>query len=245
MKKIVLSVFLATSAVFVSCKNDDDVTELKKLPKSITSVNSNLLFTYSASGQLVKVTDKDSETEDTETIFAYDSNGKVTKFVNIYNSPGGTQTETYTISYPTANQAKVTDEDNDYVLVNFNEKGQVLNFNSFGDVTTFSYDTKGNIVKIVNGNSTTTANYNRDKGILSGITSPKWVLLLSDFDLYYFGENNPISVTNVSENQGTTYTSSEAYSYPIEHVIDGYPTRMSVNYSENGSTENEVYTINY
>lgn len=245
MKKIVLSVFFAASAVFVSCKNDDDVTELKKLPKSITSVNSNLLFTYSASGQLVKVTDKDSETEYTETIFAYDSNGKVTKFVNIYNSPVGTDTETYSISYPTANQAKVTDEDNDYVLVNFNEKGQVLNFNSFGDVTTLSYDTKGNIVKIVNGNSTTTANYNSDKGILSGITSPKWVLLLSDFNLYYFGENNPISVTNVSENQGTTYTSSEAYSYPIEHVIDGYPTRMSVNYSENGSTENEVYTINY
>ena len=233
------------SAIFVSCKNDDNVAELKKLPKSITSVNGNLLFTYSTSGQLVKVTDKDSETEYTETIFTYDSTGKVTKFVTIYNDPTGTETDSYTITYPAANQARVTGDDNDYVLFNFNEKGQVLNFSNADLLVAFTYDTKGNIVKIVNGNSTTTASYNNNKGILSGITSPKWVLLLSDFDLYYFGENNPISVTNVSENQGTTYTSSETYSYPIEHIIDGYPTRMSVNYTENGSTENEIYTINY
>lgn len=245
MKKIILTVFLAASAVFVSCKNDDNVAEIKKLPKSITSVSGNLLFTYSASGQLVKVTDKDSETEYTETIFTYDSNGKVTKFVTVYNDPAGTETQTHLVSYPTANQAKVTDEDNDYVLVNFNDKGQVLNFNNFGDVTTFTYDAKGNIVKVVDGNSTTTANYNNDKGILSGTTSPKWILLLTDFDLYYFAENNPISVTNVSEYEGTTYTYSEAYSYPVEHIIGGYPTRMSVNYTENGSTDNEVYTINY
>ena len=244
MKKIIVPV-LMTSAVFVSCKNDDNVAELKKLPKSITSVSGNLLFTYSTSGQLVKVTDKDSETEYTETIFTYDSTGKVTKFVTIYNDPTGTETDSYTITYPTANQARVTGDDNDYVLFNFNEKGQVLNFSNADLLVAFTYDTKGNIVKIVNGNSTTTASYNNDKGILSGITSPKWVLLLSDFDLYYFGENNPISVTNVSENQGTTYTSSETYSYPIEHIIDGYPTRMSVNYTENGSTENEIYTINY
>ena len=245
MKKIVLTVFLAASTVFVSCKNDDNVLDTKKLPKSITSTDGNLLFTYSTSGQLVKVTDKDSETEHTETIFTYDSNGKLTKFVTIYNDPAGTETETHIVSYPKVNQAKVTNEDNDYILVNFNDKGEVLNFNNFGDVTTFTYDAKGNIVKVVDDNSTITASYNNDKGILSGIASPKWVLLLSDFDLYYFGENNPISVTNVSENQGTTYTTSEAYSYPIEHVIDGYPTRMSVNYSENGSTENAIYTINY
>lgn len=245
MKKIVLSILLATSVVFVSCKNDDNVADIKKLPKSITSVSGNLLFTYSASGQLVKVTDKDSETEYTETIFTYDSTGKVVKFVMVSNDPAGTETNSYTISYPTANQAKITDEDNDYTLVNFNEKGQVLNFNSFGDVTTFTYDAKGNIVKVVNDNSTTTASYNNDKGILGGTTSPKWVLLLSDFDLHYFGENNPISVTNVSEYEGTTYTSSETYSYPVEHIIGGYPTRMSVNYTENGSTNNEVYTINY
>ncbi len=244
MKKIIVPVLMA-SAVFVSCKNDDNVADVKKLPKSITSVNGNLLFTYSTSGQLVKVTDKDSETEYTETIFTYDSTGKVTKFVTIYNDPTGTETDSYIITYPTANQARVTGDDNDYVLFNFNEKGQVLNFSNADLLVAFTYDTKGNIVKIVNENSTTTASYNNDKGILSGITSPKWVLLLSDFDLHYFAENNPISVTNVSENQGTTYTSSETYSYPVEHVIDGYPTRMSVNYTENGSTENEIYTINY
>jgi len=233
------------SAVFVSCKNDDNVADVKKLPKSITSVNGNLLFTYSASGQLVKVTDKDSETEYTETIFTYDSTGKVTKFVTVFNDPAGTETSSYTITYPAANQAKVTDEDNDYIMVNFNDKGQVLNFNNFGDVTTFTYDTKGNIVKVVDESSTTTASYNNDKGILSGTTSTKWILLLSDFDLHYFAENNPISVTNVSEYEGTTYTSSETYSYPVEHIIAGYPTRMSVNYTENGETNNEVYTINY
>lgn len=245
MKKSILTVFLATSALFTSCKNDDNVAEVKKLPKSITSVSGNLLFTYNASGQLVKVTDKDSETEYTETIFTYDSTGKVNKFVTVYNDPEGIETDTYTVSYPAANQARVTDEDDDYTLVNFNDKGQVISFNNFGDLTTFTYDGKGNIVKVVDEFSTTTASYNNDKGILSATTSPKWVLLLSDFDLHYFSENNPISVTNVTEYQGTTYTSSEAYTYPVEHVIAGYPTRMSVNYSQNGSTNNEVYTINY
>ncbi len=245
MKKKIATLILMASAVVVSCKDDDNVSDVKKLPKTITSANSNLSFTYSTNGQLVKVTDKDSETEYSETIFTYDSNGKVIKFVNVYNGIEGTETESFSITYPTANQAKVTDEDSDYILVNFNEKGQVLNFNNFGDLTTFTYDAKGNIVKIADENSTTTASYNNDKGILSGTTSPKWVLLLTDFDLYYFAENNPVSVNSVSQYNGTTYTYSEAYSYPIEHVIEGYPTRMSVNYTEDGSTTNEIYTVNY
>ena len=234
-----------TLVVFVSCKSDDNVAEVKKLPKSITSANRNLLFTYSSSGQLVKIIDKDSETDSTETIFTYDSTGKVTKMVTLYNNSTGISTNSYTISYPTTNQAKVTDEDNDYVLVNFNDEGQVLNFNNFGDVTTFTYDSQGNILKVNNEVSTTTAVYSIYKGILSEITSPKWVLLLTDSDLHYFIGNNPFSIANMYEYKETTHTSFEAYSYPIEHVIDGFPTRMSVNYTENGSTENEIYTINY
>jgi len=245
MKKIILTVFFAVSAVFVSCKSDDNVTEVKKLPKSITSANRNLSFTYSSSGQLVKVTDKDSETDSTETIFTYDSTGKVIKVVTLYNNSTGISTNSYTISYPATNQAKVIDEDNDYTLVNFNEKGQVVNFNNFGDITTFTYDSQGNILKLNNEVSTTTVVYSIHKGILSEISSPKWVLLLIDSDLHYFMENNPFSIANMYEHEGTTHTSFEAYSYPIEHVIDGYPTRMSVNYSENGSTENEIYTITY
>ncbi|UUV22676.1 hypothetical protein [Paenimyroides aestuarii] len=245
MKKSLVPAVLMTAAIFVSCKNDDNIAEVKKLPKSITSVDTNLSFSYSTTGQLVKVIDKDSETAYTETIFTYDSSGKVTKFVTIYNDPISTETNSYTITYPSATQAKVADEDNDYILVNFNDKGQVLNFNFYGDLTTFTYDNKGNVVKIVDENTTTTASYNSDKGVLSGITSPKWVLLLSDFDLHFFGENNPITVTEVAVFNGTTYNSSETYSYPIAHIIDGYPTRMSVNYNENGSTTNEVYTVSY
>lgn len=245
MKKMIIPFALATSVFFISCKDDDNVTETTKLPKTITSTYSKIDFTYSSTGQLVKVVDKDSDTEYTETIFTYDNSGKVVKLVTIYNDPSGTETESYTISYPTENQAKVTDEDNDYVLVNFNDKGQVLNFNDFDEVTTFTYDDRGNIVKIVDKDSTITASYNNDKGILSGISSAKWILLLSDFDLFYFGSNNPVSVNLVSQYNGNTYTSSEAYSYPAEHIINGYPTRMSVNYTENGSTENEVYTITY
>jgi len=245
MKKIIIPFALVTSVLFISCKDDDNVIEKTKLPQNITSTYSKINFTYSSTGQLVKVTDENSDTEYTETIFTYDNSGKVVKLVTIYNDSSGTQTESYTISYPVENQAKVTDEDNDYVLVNFNDKGQVLNFNNFDEVTTFTYDERGNIVKIVDEDSTITASYNTDKGILSGITSPKWVLLLSDFDLFYFGANNPVSVNSVSQNNGNTYTSSEAYSYPAEHVINGYPTRMSVNYTENGSTENEVYNITY
>jgi len=245
MKKIVLSFLLVSSTIFTSCKTDDEVVAIKKLPKKISSVNGSIEFGYSTSGQLVNVKDKESETTYTETIFTYDNTGKLTKFVNIYKDSNGTETESFLISYPAANQARITDEDNDYTIVNFNEKGDVLSFNNFGDLTTFSYDGKGNIVKIEEENSTITASYNNDQGILSAVSSPKWVLLLTDFNLYNFAANNPITTTAVSQYNGTTTTYSETYSYPVEHIISGFPTRMSVNYNDNGSASNELFTINY
>ncbi|WLD24445.1 hypothetical protein NU10_03335 [Flavobacterium dauae] len=245
MKKILLTVFLAASTVFISCKDDDNVTETTKLPKSITSTYNRIDFTYNAARQLVKITDKDSETDYSETIFTYDTSGRPVKFVMLYNEDGAIETYSYTISYPLENQAKIVSEDNETTIVKFDAKGQVTSFNNLSETINYTYDNRGNVVKIIDEDSTVTASYNNNKGILSGVSSAKWVLLLTDFDLFYFGTNNPVSVSSVSENNGNTYTSSEAYTYPAEHIIDGYPTRMSVNYTENGSTENEVYTITY
>ena len=245
MKKIIIPFVLITSIIFISCKDDDVFDDYKQLPKTISGTYGKVDFTYSANGQLVKVTDKDSETEYTETLFTYDSTGKIIKFVNVYNEAGSIQTDSYTITYLANSQAKVTDEDNNYVMVTFNEKGEVLNFNDFGTITTFTYDNRGNIVKISDDTSTTTVSYNNDKGILSGIASPKWALLLTDMDLYYFGVNNPVSVNSIYENNGTTNTSSDSYTYPAEHIVNGYATRMLITHNENGETDNEVYTIKY
>lgn len=245
MKKIIIPFVLLSAALLLSCNDDNSSDDLKQLPKSITSVNGTVNFTYSPTGQLVKVTDKDSDTEYTETLLTYDSTGKVIKFVTVYNDAGTIETDSYTITYLANSQAKVTDEDNNYIMVTFNENGQALHFNDFGNITNFTYDSKGNIVKIANNNLTTTATYNNDKGILSGITSPKWVLLLTDFETYYFAVNNPVSVNTVYDANGTTNTYSDAYTYPTEHIINGYPTRMLITHNENGETTNDVYTVNY
>lgn len=245
MKNIFFSFFLICGISLTSCKDDDDSSRITKLPKAITSIESNLSFGYNNKNQLTKVVDKDSDKEYSETIFSYNEEGKLTKFVNAFYESGNVSTETYTIQYLSAYQLKVIDEDNEYTLVTLNEKGQALSFNNLGSITTFSYDVNGNLVKIIDGAATTTASYNNDKGIFSSISTANWVLFLNDFDFQYFSINNPVSITTVIDDNGTSQTYSETYVYPKEHIIAGYPTRMSVNYTENGSTFNEIYSINY
>lgn len=245
MKKIIIPFILIASSLLVCCKNDDHTIEIKQIPKSISSAYGTVNFSYNASGQLIKVTDKDSDQEYSETIFTYDNSGKVIKFVTVYNEDGDIETYSYNITYPAENQAKVIDEDNEYTIVNFDAKGQAISFSHFEEVTDYTYDERGNIVKITDNNTTTTVSYNNSKGVLSGINSPKWVLLLTDFDLFYFTVNNPVSINSVYQYNGNTYTDSESYSYPAEHIINGYPTRMSVDYNNGTSTYNELYTISY
>lgn len=245
MKKIIIPFALVATLIFVGCKDDDQNTEVIKTPKTISSVYGAVNLSYNASGQLIKVTDKDSDDEYTETVFTYDSSGKVTKFVTIYHEDNDVETYSYNITYPSANQARVIDESNDYIIVNFDAKGQAISFNDFGDLTNFTYDDRGNIVKITDNVSTVTASYNNDKGILSGINSPKWILLLTDMDLFYYAANNPVSINSVYQNGEQIYTDSETYTYPSEHIIDGYPTRMSVDYNNGSSSYNELYTISY
>lgn len=245
MKKIIVPFFLICGFTLFSCKDDDNVSEVRKLPKSITSTQSNMIFGYNTKSQLIKVVDKDSESEYSETIFSYDDTGRLTKFVNAFYEPNNVTTETYSISYISNTQLRVADEDNEYVLVNLNDKGQAVSFNTLDGVTRFSYDTRGNLVKIADDFTTITASYDNGKGIFSSVGVANWVLLLNEFDLQFFAVNNPVSITTVESDNGNTYTSSRTFTYPAEHIIAGYPTRMSVNYTENGSTSNEVYSINY
>lgn len=245
MKKFIVPFFLICGFTIFSCKDDDNVSEIRKLPKSITSAHSNMSFGYNTKNQLIKVVDKDSESEYSETILSYDDKGRLTKFVNAFYEPSNVTTETYSISYISDTQLRVADEDNEYVLVNLNDKGQAVSFNTLDGVTSFSYDTRGNLVKITDDFTTITASYDNGKGIFNNVGVANWVLLLNDFDLQFFAVNNPVSITTIESDNGTTYTSSQTFTYPAEHIIAGYPTRMLVNYTDNGSASNEVYSINY
>jgi|GEM_PF-1371408 len=245
MKKIIVLFFLICGFTLFSCKDDDNVMEVRQLPKSITSVGSNMSFGYNTKNQLIKVVDKESDTEYSETIFSYGDDGRLMKFVSAFYEPNNATTETYTVTYISDNQLRVKNEENEYILVNLNEKGQALSFNTLDGVTNFTYDANGNLVKIVDDSTTVTASYNKGKGIFNNVATGNWVLLLSDFDLQYFSVNNPVSITTVDNNNGTTSTYSRTFTYPEEHIIAGYPTRMSVNHTENGSTSNEVYSITY
>lgn len=245
MKKIVLFVSLAIAAITVSCKNDDDLVKTVQLPKSITSTNTNLAFSYSNTGQLIKIENTLSAGQSNEMLFTYDTTGKLTKYVSVNTQPGVVLTETFLVSYPFENQVKVTNEANDYTLINLNENGQAVSLVKSNKTTTFLYDTNGNLVKNENENNTITANFNTYKGVFSGVTSPKWVLLLTAYNLHNFAVNNPVTVTNVTVENNVTTTSSETYSYPIEHIVNEYPTKISVNYSVNGTSNNYVYTVHY
>lgn len=245
MKNFFIPVLCFSSLLITSCKNDDNIEEIVRLPKTIKSVETDYKFQYNTENQLIKVVDTEGENEYTETLLTYSQDGKLTKFVNAFHHNGDISTFSYSISYLENNQLKITDEDNEYTLVTLNEKGQALSFKTIDNIVNFSYDTKGNITKIEDNNTTTTVSYNNDKGILSSVKTPHWIFLLTDFDLHYFAVNNPITISSVYENNGSSETYSQTNSYPAEHVILGYPTRMSVNYNENGDMYNEVFTVTY
>lgn len=245
MKKNIVPFFLIFGCTLFSCKNDDNTGEISRLPKSITSVGSNMSFGYNTRNQLIKVVDRESDTEYSETIFSYGDDGRLTKFVNAFYEPNNVITETYSVTYVSDNQLKVTDEDNEYIMVTLNDKGQAVRFNTLDGITTFSYDASGNLVKMVDDATTITASYNNGKGIFSNVATGNWVLLLNDSGLQYFTANNPVSITTVENHNGTSNTYSRTFTYPQEHIIGGFPTRMSVNDTENGSTSNEVYSITY
>lgn len=241
MKKIIIPfVLILTTALFVSCKDDDQTTEKTILPKAIAGTGDAINFSYNAQKQLTKI-----EQSDAETLFTYDAEGKLTKFVNIYANENGQETESFQVQYQSDTQVRIVDEDSEYTTLTLNDKGQLLSSNADGNITQFSYDAKGNVVRIEDGSETVTAAYNNHKGIFSGIKSPQWMLFLSDFDLQYFAVNNPTNVSIISTEGEETESYSEVYTYPAEHVISGYPTRMSVKYNDNGSTYSEVYNINY
>lgn len=240
MKKIILPCFILFSGLVVSCKDDNSSSDEIKLVKSIVGGDENIRFNYNEKRQLVKIIDTDSES-----IFTYDESGKLSKYVIIYNEGSVQSTESFTIKYQSETQLRIVDEDNEYVIVNLNDKGQVLNINNGGDVTKYTYDTKGNIVKVEEDGLTTTVTYNNDKGIFSGTTSPKWMLLLPDYEMSFFSVNNPVSISSIITENGQTTTDSEIFTYPVEHIIKGYPTRISVNYNENGTVTNQIYNISY
>src|SRR5690554_1333994 len=245
MKKVLISLNLIVSVLLFGCKSDDQNAEIKKMPSSISSVYNTVNFYYTANGQLVKVTEKESDEDYSEIIFTYNSTGKVTKFVTIQHEYGDIETYSYNINYPSENEAVVVDDDYEYTRVSFDEKGQAISFNNQDEVTNFNYDDRGNIVKITDSRTTTTASYNNDKGILSGINAPKWILLLTDTELFYYIANNPVSINSVYQYEGQTSTYSQTYNYLVEHVIKGYPTKMTVDYNSATSTYNELYTITY
>lgn len=245
MKKRILSVIILSFTMFLSCKNDDNTTKAVQLPKSIKGVDANITFQYNTKNQLVKVSDKSDPTDYSETLFTYNNDGKLEKFVNASYYNGNVSTASYSVTYLANNQLRVTSDDNEYVLVSLNDKGQALSFNSIDGTTNFSYDSKGNMVQATDNSQTITATYNNDNGILSSVATPSWVLMLTDLDLHYFALNNPLTITEVYKNNGSSETYSQTMNYPKEHVIHGYPTKMIVNTTDGGESYNQTLTVTY
>lgn len=245
MKKKIIPTLILGSILVLGCKNDDNVVDQKRLPKSITGVDTNISFQYNGGNQLVKVSDKTSNAEYSETLFTYNVDGKLSKFVNASYYNGNVSTETYVVNYLDNNLLRVEDEDNEYVLIKLNDKGQALEFKGIDDLSTFTYDNKGNMVKMVSNTTTTTASYTNDKGILSAVNTPSWVFMLTDLDLYYYAVNNPIAITEIYQENGPAETVSQTITYPAEHIILGYPTRMNISTTEAGQTNSGIFSIVY
>jgi len=245
MKCKIVSILILASLCFTGCKNDDDVVDQKRVPKSIAGANTTINFQYNANNQLVKVTDKTNDSDYSEMLFTYNTGGKLSKFVNASYLNGSVSTHTYTVEYLENNLVRVKDEDNEYVLVTLNEKGQALEFKGMDGSSIFSYDGKGNMVKMTSNAVTITASYNNDKGVVSAINTPSWVFMLTDLDLHYYAVNNPVLINEVYQGNETAETHAQIISYPREHIILGYPTRMNVTTNQDGQSMSEVFNITY
>jgi len=178
----------------------------------------------------------------TEIVFNYADN-KVTQILSTdYVNGSSNFTTVYTVTYEGTAKVRLQSPQGENIVYNLDGNGYVTSEVIDGDVITYSYDAKGNITKVNDGETTTQFVYSSYKGIFSGIkSSNKWILHLLDEEGFVAQLKNAVLTTSSVSTDGT-YTSVSTY----EGFVSDYPTKWNLTLNgETTGTESSVYTITY
>ncbi len=179
-------------------------------------------FEYDSQGRITKITDNDPIHYENIT---YDASGGLTIQGVDYDGP-------FQYTYAkVGNTIVASDGDEEMGVLFLND--QELPNGIQGDVASFTWDSKGNLLTATGffNDGTNTYTYDNKKGPLSSCTSPKWYLWLMSAGEPARGGyvNNPLTENSIYGNITWIY----------EYNVAGYPTRVS------SPGDDNYYTFTY
>ncbi len=214
MKKIFLSAFILGSLTFTSCdKNDDDnqQEEVGILPTKIMlnedDSNTTTDYTYDNENRLIKFVEEYNEDGDYSSMWTVNLEYNGSELVKVtdnnkYISNGNENTNSTIFTFEkNGNTITVNKEsswngqtNNNTEIIKINDKGQLL----ADEYYTYTYDTKGNMIKYVGDEETATFVYDNKNGAFKNSKTPQWVF---EYFLYQgtFHVNNPVKMTYSDE----------------------------------------------
>lgn len=246
---LLASIFLFLG-IFTACDDDDSLSntnEIKLLPYKITVKFENQnssdlveLYNYDTYNRIIKqeilITEKEQAKEALYiNLFEYGSDG----ISSVYSSKKGAAAFAYKTSYSYGNSIVYIKKDNGSTAatMKINDKGYILDHTAnssigFGDnVTSYTYDPKGNISEIVivttgQNAKTSTYKYNYDDkvGIYKYVNIPQWFLVTYG-DMY-------ATTFNPFANNGLKIISDDGtdliYEAVYEYNGSGYPSVIKI-----------------
>lgn len=254
MKKLILSAFVVAGLLFTSCdKSDDNTSEETNVlvPMKISGGDDTdkdiTEFSYDTQNRLSRVVESSESKNEQETYiyktiytFQYEGNDLVKVIEeenNSYNGNESTSSTIYTIT-KAANKINLnyTSVQNGQTysgseVLTVNENGFLLADEDY----TYSYDSKGNMVKYVSGSEQSTFEYDDKNGILKNVKTQQWALeYFYEMSVNYV--NNAVKYTyedadfpEDNETQNLTYQYNSA-GYPIStNNGSGYSTSIQYN----------------
>lgn len=91
-----------------------------------------------------------------------------------------------------------------------------------GLITT--YDSKGNLIKLVNENKESSYEYDGRNGMFKNIKTPQWAMYLLLEDMHVFNVNNPTKTSY----EDSEFHESNLSSFSYEYNSDNYPVKINV-----------------
>ncbi len=250
MKKLVLSAFVLGGLMFTSCKDDDNIpqNELKILPTKMVSKTiydeggydeTITKFTYDAENRLVKMVDEENELDEDgdsfnyKTEYTFEYNGsELSKIIEKESNTVTEYTFAKTSSKITVNIKEDADTRSFELLIN--DKGFLLS----DEDAKYSYDAKGNIIKVVDGFSQATYKYDDKNGVIRNMNLPQWVFA-GIIDSYAESYINNAIYMKVEVPQYPQY--NDEFNINYEYNSEGYP----ISAQGQSSSSSHTLTVQY
>ncbi|MBA5791995.1 hypothetical protein H1R17_03700 [Flavobacterium sp. xlx-214] len=231
MKKITLALIAISGIAFSSCADvvpADDPTEggTKLVPLKIVEEDGTIAFTYDAQNRFLEIKEETTNPEDyTLSTFKYEGDKLISLKVDA-KSKTSSYVEEYTFTYQankvTANLKYTannnTEEYTDELKID--DKGRLINY----DFATLSYDSSGNVNKIVNPDEEYLFQYDFRNGVFKNVKTPQWVMVYALDKFYTNSVNNFTKTTFIDQEDGEEIDVNIFYEYNRFN----FPSKMTV-----------------